>query len=90
MRGIVLMSFKVRNVVLSSLCVQKKLYLGTRALNRYTDYLMAHSSHTRIVVVWGVVLSEETASTGGNQPLVMAARGLRSRQLALISEESQL
>ena len=33
--------------------------------------------------------AEETACTGGNQPLVMAAEGLRPRQLALISEESQ-
>ena len=34
--------------------------------------------------------AEETACTGGNQPSVMAAGGLRPRQLALISEESQL
>ena len=34
--------------------------------------------------------AEETACTGGNQPLVMAAEGLRPRQLALISEKSQL
>ena len=34
--------------------------------------------------------AEETACTGGNQPSVMAARGLRPRQLALISEKSQL
>ena len=33
---------------------------------------------------------EETAYTSGNQPSVMAAGGLRPRQLALISEESQL
>ena len=33
---------------------------------------------------------EETACTGGNQSSVMAAGGLRSRQLALISEKSQL
>ena len=34
--------------------------------------------------------AEETACTGGNQPLVMAVGGLRQRQLALISEKSQL
>ena len=34
--------------------------------------------------------AEETACTGGNQPSVMAAGGLRPRQLALISEKSQL
>ena len=34
--------------------------------------------------------AEETASTGGNQPSVMAAEGVRPRQLALISEKSQL
>ena len=34
--------------------------------------------------------AEETACTGRNQPSVMAARGLRLRQLALISEKSQL
>ena len=34
--------------------------------------------------------AEETACTGGNQPLVMAAGGLRPRQLAVISEKSQL
>ena len=34
--------------------------------------------------------SEETACTGGNQPPVMAAGGLRPRQLALISEKSKL
>ena len=34
--------------------------------------------------------AEETAFTGGNQPSVMAAGGLRPRQLALISEKSQL
>ena len=34
--------------------------------------------------------AEETACTGGNQPPVMAAGGLRPRQLALISEKSQL
>ena len=34
--------------------------------------------------------AEETACTGGNQPSVVAAGGLRPRQLALISEESQL
>ena len=33
--------------------------------------------------------AEETACTGGNQPSVMAAEGLRPRQLALISGESQ-
>ena len=33
--------------------------------------------------------AEETACTGGNQPSVVAARGLRPRQLALISEKSQ-
>ena len=33
--------------------------------------------------------AEETASTGGNQPSVKAAGGLRWRQLALISEKSQ-
>ena len=33
--------------------------------------------------------AEETACTGGNQPLVMAAGGLRPRQLAVISEKSQ-
>ena len=32
----------------------------------------------------------ETFCTGGNQPSVMAAGGLRQRQLALISEKSQL
>ena len=32
--------------------------------------------------------AEETACTGGNQPSVMAAGGLRPRQLALISEKS--
>ena len=35
-------------------------------------------------------LAEETACTGGNRPSVMAAGGLRPRQLALISEKSQL
>ena len=34
--------------------------------------------------------AEETACTGGNQPSVMAAGGLRLRQLALISEKSHL
>ena len=34
--------------------------------------------------------AEETACTGGNQPSVMAAGGLRRRQLVLISEKSQL
>ena len=34
--------------------------------------------------------AKETACTGGNQPSVMAAGGLRPRQLALISEKSQL
>ena len=34
--------------------------------------------------------AEETTCTGGNQPSVMAAGGLRPRQLALISEKSQL
>ena len=34
--------------------------------------------------------AEETACTYGNQPSVMAARGLRPRHLALISEKSQL
>ena len=34
--------------------------------------------------------AEETACTGGNQPSVMAAGGLRPRQLALICEKSQL
>ena len=34
--------------------------------------------------------AEETACTGENQPSVMAAGGLRPRQLALISEESKL
>ena len=34
--------------------------------------------------------AEEIACTGGNQPSVMAAGGLRPRQLALISEKSQL
>ena len=34
--------------------------------------------------------AEETACTGGNQPSVMAAGGLRPRQLAFISEKSQL
>ena len=34
--------------------------------------------------------AEETACTVGKQPSVMAAGGLRLRQLALISEESQL
>ena len=34
--------------------------------------------------------AEETACTGGNQPSVMAVGGLRPRQLALISEKSQL
>ena len=33
--------------------------------------------------------AEETACTGGNRPSVMAAGGLRPRQLALISEKSQ-
>ena len=33
--------------------------------------------------------AEETACTGGNQPSLMAAGGLRPRQLALISEKSQ-
>ena len=32
----------------------------------------------------------KTACTGGNQPLVMAAGSFRPRQLALISEKSQL
>ena len=32
--------------------------------------------------------AEETACTSGNQPSVMAARDLSSRQLALISEKS--
>ena len=35
-------------------------------------------------------LAEETACTGGNPPAAIGAGGLRSRQLALISEESQL
>ena len=34
--------------------------------------------------------AEETACTGGNLPSVMAAGGLRPRQLALISEKSKL
>ena len=34
--------------------------------------------------------AEETACTGGNQPSIMAVGGLRPRQLALISEKSQL
>ena len=34
--------------------------------------------------------AEETACTGGNHPSVMAAGGLKTRQLALISEKSQL
>ena len=34
--------------------------------------------------------AEETTCTGGNQPSVMAAGGLRPRRLALISEKSQL
>ena len=34
--------------------------------------------------------ADETACTGGNQPSVMAAGGLRPRQLVLISEKSQL
>ena len=34
--------------------------------------------------------AEETACTSGNQPPVIAAGGLRPRQLALISEKSQL
>ena len=34
--------------------------------------------------------AEKTACTSGNQPSVMAAGGLRPRQLALISEKSQL
>ena len=34
--------------------------------------------------------AEETACTGGNQPSVMAVGGLGPRQLALISEKSQL
>ena len=34
--------------------------------------------------------AEETACRGGNQRLIMAAGGLRPRQLALISEKSQL
>ena len=34
--------------------------------------------------------AEETACTGGNQTSVMAAGGLRPRQLALISEKSQM
>ena len=34
--------------------------------------------------------AEETACTGGNQPSVMAAGGLRWRKLALFSEKSQL
>ena len=33
--------------------------------------------------------AEKTSCTGGNQPSVMAARGLRPRQQALISEKSQ-
>ena len=34
--------------------------------------------------------AEETACTGGNQPSLMATAGLRPRQLALISEKSQM
>ena len=34
--------------------------------------------------------AEETACTSGNQPPVIAAGGLRPRQLALISKKSQL
>ena len=34
--------------------------------------------------------AEDTACTGGDQPSVMAAGGLRLRQLALIIEKSQL
>ena len=34
--------------------------------------------------------AEETACTGGNRPLVIAAAGLRPRQLTLIGETSQL
>ena len=34
--------------------------------------------------------AEETTGTGGNQPSVMAAGGLRPRQLVLISEKNQL
>ena len=34
--------------------------------------------------------AEETACTGRKQPLVMAAVGLRPRQLVLISEKSRL
>ena len=34
--------------------------------------------------------AEETACTGGNQPSVRAAGGLRLKQLGLINEKSQL
>ena len=34
--------------------------------------------------------AEDTACTGGNQPSVTAAKGLRLRHLALISEKNQL
>ena len=51
-------------------------------LKKESVILVLHDNMTRP--------AEETACTGRKQPLVMAAVGLRSRQLVLISEKSLL